>query len=153
MLLSLCRIINRYTCYVQSKPFKQEVSHTVIPPLTKQVSILWIRYLYLIVSTKSQISISERILGDLVALLWPNAQLAFLYVVTPILQLFSINYPTNRISWNDFSNKMTHFYFRALVDLVPLLFIINFLSLPSDPNLKTVLHQLPHQLGILQWLY
>ena len=113
MLLSLCRIINRYTCYVQSKPFKQEVSHTVIPPLTKQVSILWIRYLYLIVSTKSQISISERILGDLVALLWPNAQLAFLYVVTPILQLFSINYPTNRASWNDYTNKMTHFYFRA----------------------------------------
>ena len=76
-------------------------------------SILWIRYLYLIVSTKSQISISEPILGDLVALLWPNAQLAFLYVVTPILQLFSINYPTNRASWNDYTNKMTHFYFRA----------------------------------------
>ena len=41
-LLWLCWVNNRFTCSVKSKPVKQEVSHTVILPLTKCVSVLWL---------------------------------------------------------------------------------------------------------------
>ena len=38
-LLGLCWINNQFTCLVESKPVKQEVSHTVILPY--MVSVLW----------------------------------------------------------------------------------------------------------------
>ena len=40
-LLCLCLINNILTCLAKFKPVKQEVSRTVILPLSKQVSVLW----------------------------------------------------------------------------------------------------------------
>ena len=41
-LLCLCLINNIFTCSAKSKPVKQDISHIVILPLTKWVSVLWL---------------------------------------------------------------------------------------------------------------
>ena len=43
-LLCLCGICNIFNCLVESKPIKQEVSCTVMLPLSKEVNVLWCTY-------------------------------------------------------------------------------------------------------------